>query len=134
MKVAVIGIREMGQSHLQAARKSSVVNAVAGCDLNADVRKSVEQSMGIPTYADVDSLFNEFKPDAVVVATAPSLHGKLALACFERKIPVLTEKPICSTLQEAEQVVRAAEERGIPFQCGFQLRYCGVMRALKSVV
>jgi predicted dehydrogenase len=134
MNVAVVGIRGMGQNHLSAALNCSRVKKVAGCDLDEEVRKSITQKMNIPTYADVNTLFAEFKPDVVVIATPPSRHGEIARACFERRIPVLTEKPICSTLAEAEQVVRIAEERGIPFQCGFQMRYCGVTRALNSVL
>src|SRR5947209_1014656 len=99
MKVAVVGIRDMGQTHLRAALNSKVVTAVAGCDLEDELRNRVGKALNIPTFEDVPSLLNQFKPQAVVVATAPSVHAEVARACFERGIAVLTEKPIASTLE-----------------------------------
>ena len=124
MKVAVIGIQGMGQTHLSGIIKGAVAKEVAGCDINEDVCRNVGKAHKIPTFVGVPKLLNDFKPNAVVIATPPSRHGEVARACFERGVAVLTEKPIASTLQESEALVKIAAERKIPFQCGFQLRYC----------
>jgi predicted dehydrogenase len=134
MKVAVVGIRDMGQNHVRAAQACKIVSQVAGCDVNEDLRKSVEKTYGIPTYSDLPSLLNGFKPDAVLVVTPPNRHAEVIRACFERSIAVLTEKPISSTLQDSEALVIEADKRKIPFQVGFEMRYCGLMRAFQSLL
>jgi predicted dehydrogenase len=134
MKIAVVGIQGMGQGHLRGIIKGPVAKEVAGCDINEDVCRNVGKALNIPTFVGVPKLLSEFKPDGVVIATPPSRHGEVARACFERGIAVLTEKPIASTLAESEALVKIAAEWKIPYQCGFQLRYCGITRALQSVL
>ena len=134
MNVAVVGIRGMGQTHLRGLINGGLAKNVAGCDISPDVCRDIGAALNIPTFSSVPQLLNDFKPDAVVIATPPSRHGEVARACFERGIAVLTEKPIASTLEESRALVELAAAKNIPFQCGFQMRYCGVTRALQSVI
>ena len=134
MKVAVIGIRGMGKTHLQALKKCKLVRDVAGCDLDATVRAAVGRELAVRTFADVAALLREYRPDAVVIATPPNTHGQVARACLEQGVALLTEKPICSTLQESAELVELAERKNVPFQCGFELRYCGSIRAVQSLL
>ncbi|HYF48452.1 MAG TPA: Gfo/Idh/MocA family oxidoreductase [Planctomycetota bacterium] len=134
MKVAVVGIRGMGQTHIAAIKKMDFVSEVAGVDVTAEVRESVGRAQGVQTFADLESACRTFKPDAVIVATPPSRHREVIEQCLERRIPVLTEKPICSTLDDSRAMVQLAAKLGVPFQAGFELRYCGSTRAFRSVL
>lgn len=134
MKVAVVGIRGMGRSHIEAARKCSLVKDVVGCDINAEVRRTVGSAMKVETYADVGSLLRDYRPDAVFVATPPDHHGTVIRPCLEAGAAVLTEKPICSTLAESEEVVALARKLNVPMQVGFEVRYCGFMKAIEQVI
>jgi predicted dehydrogenase len=134
MRVAIVGLRGMGQSHARVAKACKVVSQVAGCDRSPEIAQQAAKTLEIPAFNDLGTLIREFKPDAVTVVTGPAQHAAVIRTCFEHKIPVLTEKPICSTFADSEFCVRWAQRDGIPFQCGFELRYCGFMRALKSVM
>ncbi|MCW8132225.1 MAG: Gfo/Idh/MocA family oxidoreductase [Planctomycetota bacterium] len=134
MRVAVVGIRGMGKGHLRAAKRCSVVREVAGCDLNPEVRAKVGAELDVSTFASVDELFASFKPDALVVATAPNRHAEVIRAGFDRGLPVLTEKPICDRIEAARGLVEEAGRRNLPFQCCFQVRYSGLIRAVRSLL
>ncbi len=134
MKVAVVGARAMGQTHLRSVIGGTVAKQVAGCDVAADVCDEVGKALNIPMFDTVERLLQEFKPEAVVIATPPSRHAEVARACFARGVAVLIEKPISTTLEDSQALVDEAAARGIPFQCGFLLRYCGIMRAMQHVI
>lgn len=134
MRVAVVGIRGMGKNHLSAAKQCSLVREVAGCDISEEVRTKVGAEFQIPTFGSVDAVLRDFKPQVLVVATPPNRHGEVVRAAFERGVAVLTEKPIAESLKESQELVALGERKGVPFQCGFQLRYCGMMLKVKSLI
>jgi predicted dehydrogenase len=56
--------------------------------------------------------------DGAVVASPNTLHESMALACIERGIPVLVEKPIANTMAEALRIVDASKARSVPVLVG----------------
>lgn len=60
----------------------------------------------IPTFRDVSEALDEIRPEAAIVASATETHGAMVRACLEAGVPVLLEKPVTRTLEEA----RALEE------------------------
>ena len=65
----------------------------------------------------------EAELDALVIAAPTTSHLPLALAAIERGIAILVEKPLAATVDEAEEIVRAAAERGVPVQVGHVERF-----------
>ena len=61
--------------------------------------------------------------NAVIVSTSEGEHMAPILAAIERGMPVLVEKPIALTLDEADQVVRAIEKRGANVRVAYSRRY-----------
>jgi predicted dehydrogenase len=54
------------------------------------------------------------RPDAVAIATPAALHAAMALACLERDLPVFVEKPMATSVADAEAIRDAADRRGLP--------------------
>jgi len=134
MRIAVVGLGGMGQSHVAAAKQCPEVGEIAGCEINEALRARGAEKFGIKVFADVPTLLREFKPQALTVATPPNRHAEVIRICIEQGLPVLTEKPICTTVQEAEELVSLAEKKNVPMQCCFQLRCCGVTRAFNALL
>jgi predicted dehydrogenase len=61
--------------------------------------------------------------DALVIAAPTMAHAGLALAAIERGIPVLVEKPLAATVDEAMRIADAARARGVPVQVGHVERF-----------
>ena len=61
--------------------------------------------------------------DVVVICTPPHIHAEIAVAALNAGKHVLCEKPLCRTLQEAEEMVAAANRANLVLKCGFNHRH-----------
>ena len=113
IRLALVGLGTIGRSaHLPALLRSDVVDLVGMVDPSAKGRslalEAVERLMpalgrrSIPTYADVDELRGAVVPDGVVLATPPWVTTGLAARLVREGVPVLAEKPLATSLAEAQ--------------------------------
>ena len=85
---------------------------VAAVDTDPDRLDAFCTTWSVPRrYSDLDDLLNSERPDVVTLATPPGLHAPQALACLERGLTVLCEKPPALSLAEFDSMI-AAERRG----------------------
>jgi predicted dehydrogenase len=93
---------------------------------------------GIPhVYAGADgwrAMLAEAPLDIVVVATPPALHAEMTLAAIAAGKAVLCEKPLATTVADAEAVSRAAQERGVPVGVNYVMRYNPLFQAVRQVI
>ena len=71
---------------------------------------------------------------AVVVATPDAAHAAQAIACCERGIPVLVEKPLADTREGACAVEAAGHSTGTPVLCGYVLRHSSALGAAREML
>ena len=114
LRVAVIGMGAMGGNHARVYSElpDAELVAVADCD---------ESRLGdapARAYGDYRRLLAEETLDAVSIAVPTRRHLETALACIERGVPLLVEKPLAATVDEGERVRIAAEARGVPLAAG----------------
>jgi predicted dehydrogenase len=90
---------------------------------------------GIPTaYGDYRSLVEDPDVDVVYVATPHALHREHVELAFEAGKPVLCEKPLGATLDEARALRDAAEEAGVANAVGFNYRYVPAVALARETV
>lgn len=123
MKAAVLGTGNMGGrvvSHLLACPE---VQRVVAYDPSPSARDAVSEPGRVETADGLDTVLAD--PEvAVCFVTCPNqYHADLTRRCIEHGKAVLCEKPLATTLEDAEQVVEFAEARGAFLQVGFELRY-----------
>jgi len=118
LKVAVIGAGHMGRYHAEKFARLPGVELAAVVDPD-------------PARAQVSDFRKVLgRVQAAVVAVPTNLHHEVARACLEKGLHVLVEKPIASTLQEADDLVDLALERKVVLQVGHVERYNRAFRAL----
>jgi predicted dehydrogenase len=123
IRVGLAGLGAMGRNHLR------VLSSRPGCRLVA-VADPIEAALDQATaaskaqgFAEPLAMVAEAELDALVIAAPTTAHRPLALAAIERGIPVLVEKPLAATVDEAMQIVTAAREKGVPVQVGHVERF-----------
>ena len=79
-------------------------------------------------------LFANDKPDGVVLATPNPLHVPHALECIAAGVPMLLEKPIAPTVEEAERLLRAADEAKAKILIGHHRAHSPIMAKARQVV
>jgi predicted dehydrogenase len=123
LKVAVIGVGAIGQNHARVYRSIDKVGLVGVVDPDAKAAARVGTMNNVPAYSSLDALFEAQTPDAVSVAVPTSLHHAVGMELIERGVSVLMEKPIASTVAEAQELVDLAEKKGVTLAVGHIERF-----------
>jgi predicted dehydrogenase len=112
-RIAVAGAGYIGCAHMGAALASDTVQLLAIVD-PAPSAVAAAQKYGVPLYASLGELFAKDRPDGIVLATPNQLHLPHAKECMDAGLPILLEKPITPTVQEAEELVSyQAKTKGV---------------------
>lgn len=136
LKVGVIGAGAMGASHV-ATLASGVPSAEVTrvFDMDTARAKEVASSIGVEIADSADALVDGSDVDAVVIASPDFTHTDLVLACLRAGKPVLCEKPLAVTAEEARTVVDAEVALGRRLvQVGFNRRFDPGFRDLKKSI
>jgi virulence factor len=132
IKVGVVGVGRMGQSHCRVFSSLRYAELVGVCDLNPEAGAAVAQRYQVAYYPEVDGLLDDV--DAVAIVTPTPTHFGLAMRCLERGIHVLLEKPMTETLAEGQALTAAAEKSACVLQVGHIERFNPAYRELKNVL
>jgi predicted dehydrogenase len=129
LRVAVIGLGAMGANHARVYGELPGAELVAVADRAENRLRSVGRA--VHAYTDYRALLERARPDAVSIAVPTRLHLDVALACIERGLPVLVEKPLGADLAECLRLQEAAAAAGVPLMPGHIERFNPVVRSLK---
>lgn len=121
MKVGVVGVGHVGRHHARLLAAMPGVELSAVADIRADRAEAVGAQFGASAFTDARDLLG--RVEAVSIAVPTASHVEVALPFVERRIPLLVEKPLAPTLAEADRLVAAAEERGVPLAVGHSERF-----------
>jgi predicted dehydrogenase len=84
--------------------------------------------------ASVEQMLDELRPDFLVNVTAPGAHHAVTMAALERGVPVLSEKPMAASMEQAREMVAAADRAGVPFMVSQNRRYKPSLEAFRDTV
>lgn len=134
LRVGVVGVGSMGQNHarlysLPLTQNSKLVGVADGDPARA---KEIGEKYGVPYYSDYHDLLG--KVDAVSIAVPTTLHYKVAMEFLKAGIHCLVEKPIASTISEAEEMIEAAENNHVNLAVGHIERFNPAVIKLKEVI
>jgi myo-inositol 2-dehydrogenase/D-chiro-inositol 1-dehydrogenase len=139
LRIGLIGAGTIAQSaHLPAIRRlAGELELVAITDVRAEVAADAARRFGAEAwYVDYRELLSRPDIDLVDICTPEFLHGEQAVAAAEAGKHVLCEKPMASTLQEADAMIAAARRNGVKLMVGhsrrFTRRYQEVARLIQE--
>jgi predicted dehydrogenase len=121
----------MGERHCRVCANLPRVDLVGITDLNETRGQEVADRYETTCYRDYGQLLPRL--DAVTIATTTDSHFDLAKACLEQGLHVMVEKPITETIEQAQQLIQMAEERGLVLQVGHIERFNPAFLELKNV-
>lgn len=128
IKVAIIGTGYIGPVHIGALRRVSGVRIVGVTDANAELAQKTAKKYDIEkVYKDYLEVVNDPEVDVVHVCSPNKFHYAMNKAAIERGKQVLSEKPLCMTLDEAKEITELAEAKGLVTGIDFCYRYYPVV-------
>ncbi|MHA1906533.1 MAG: Gfo/Idh/MocA family protein [Candidatus Thorarchaeota archaeon] len=113
-KIGIVGTGNMGRIHARVLASMRLLGGVA--DLNLDAAKQIANTHGVDAFEDYNALINETALDGIIIATPTSTHASIAedIANSHESIKaILIEKPIASTLKDAERVTKILRSKNI---------------------
>ncbi|ASL18324.1 Gfo/Idh/MocA family protein [Mycobacterium intracellulare] len=126
VRLALIGLGNMGSAHLEiftGLEPHARISALADSHAPFAERASAQVPAAAVFHDPLDCV-NIADVDAVVVATADDIHYEIVQACIKRGLPVLCEKPLTTTAQQSQHVVRAERDTGRRLvQVGYMRRF-----------
>jgi UDP-N-acetylglucosamine 3-dehydrogenase len=133
MRVAVIGCGAFGQHHVRNFSHMSAVELVGVADIDTSRLALMEEQHNVPGYTDYIDLL-KCDLDAVTVSVPTTLHKKIACDAIDKGIHTLVEKPIASTITEAEAMITKARNAGVKLMVGHVTRFDPTIIKLKHMV
>ncbi len=129
VKAGVIGVGYLGRFHAQKYAALPGVELVGVADIDSIRREDVAAECGCRAFADYRELVGQV--DAVSIVVPTSHHHEVARYCIEQGVDILLEKPMTTTLAEADDLLAAAERHGTVFQVGHLERFNPAVVAMK---
>jgi UDP-N-acetylglucosamine 3-dehydrogenase len=121
MKVAVIGTGKMGRIHCRILKELGVLAGVY--DLDQMTSHSVAKEYGVESFKFIPEILGNSGINAVTIATPTPTHLETAANCISAGKDVLLEKPMCASLDEAEELVNLVKEKDQIVTVGYIERY-----------
>lgn len=132
IRAAVIGVGYLGKFHAEKYAGMENVDLVGVADNNEAQAAAVASKLNTTAYADYTRLFG--KVDAVSIAVPTPLHYEIAKAFLENGVDVLIEKPITTTVAQADELIAIAGKRGRIIQVGHLERFNPAVMAVRDLI
>jgi predicted dehydrogenase len=125
----------MANWHVQRLQSMKGISVIACCDIVEAQVKAFAEKYHIPhIYTDFRKMITTEKLDGVTNVTPDAFHEKVSIACLKKNIPVLSEKPMASSLIEAKRMLAAARKTRTPNMVNFSYRAsCGLQAAQRLI-
>jgi len=133
VRIAVAGAGLIGKRHIEEVDASDAARLCAVVD-PFPAAAEVAGTFGVPWCSSLRELFEKDRPDGVILATPNRLHVAGGLECVAAGVPVIVEKPIGDSVEDATRLVEAGEAAGVPVLTGHHRNYSPVMAKAREIV
>lgn len=126
LRVGIVGCGEVVQTlHLPSLYQlPEQFRVTALCDLSHTIGQAVGERWQVAKrFLDYHDLIAQDDVDVVLVTNPPAYHTEVTLAAIAAGKHVLVEKPMCTTLREADEIIAAQAKAGVIVQVGYMRRY-----------
>lgn len=115
LRIIQVGVGGFGRGWLNMLKDAAGVQVAALVDINVEALHQAAETLQIGScccFTNIDRALREVDADALLNVTPPAFHKEIALKAFERKLHVLTEKPLADSMASAKEMVAAAQMAG----------------------
>ncbi|MEX0997829.1 MAG: Gfo/Idh/MocA family oxidoreductase [Flavobacteriaceae bacterium] len=132
LKAGVIGAGHLGKIHLKLLQQSEKYDLLGFYDTDALVRKNISEEFGYKVFETAEALIEAC--DVVDVVTPTLYHFETAKKVITSGKHLFIEKPITTTVAEAEELIRLAIEHGVKGQVGHVERFNPAFTAVNHMI
>lgn len=137
MKYALIGCGRISPNHIAAA-VANQLEIVAMCDINPDNIVDKKLKFDLPDtvkeYLDYREMLKKEDIDLIAIATESGKHAQIALECIEAGCNLIIEKPIALSLEDADEIIKKADVKGVKVCACHQNRFNKSIQKIREAV
>lgn len=132
LKVGVLGAGHLGKIHLRLLNQSEKYELVGFYDENQEYAKKIAKEFGYTHFKTIATLIHAV--DVIDIVTPTLSHYKCAKVSIKSGKHVFIEKPIATTVLEAEEIIALAKEYNVKGQVGHVERFNPAFKAVKDKI
>ena len=132
IRTGVIGTGYLGKFHADKYSELIESELVGIVDTDYEAAQTISNRLNVPAFKSYEELFD--RVDAVSIVVPTELHHKIAKDFLLNGIDVLVEKPMTTTLEEAEDLIVTAKKNNCVLQVGHLERFNAAVLALNNVI
>lgn len=133
IRTAIFGTGFMGRVHLEAVRRVEFVEAAAIAGRNEEAARKLGAAFSVPAVADYRDILRDPAIDAVHICTPNALHYSMAKEALQSGKHVICEKPLTTTVAEAQELVSLAAKQGLRNCVCHNLRYYPMVQQMRRL-
>ena len=131
VKIGVIGVGHLGQTHARLLKQVKSAELAGIYDIDNAKADSIAAELGVRAFGSVEEL--SAAVEAVSIVAPTSLHFELAARLMTEGKHCFIEKPVTTTVEEAEQICTLAERAKVKVQVGHIERFNPAVLALSHL-
>lgn len=132
LKIGVLGAGHLGKIHINCIKQLPVYELVGFYDQDENTAKAVSENLQVKYFNSIDELIDSV--DVVDIVTPTVCHFECASIALKKSKHVFIEKPIVATVDEANELIKLAEEAGVKVQVGHVERFNPAYMAAKPFI
>lgn len=139
MKYALIGCGRIAVNHIKAALNNKL-EIVAVCDVLPEkmeallTKHELQNERTIERYTDYKEMVIKERPELVSIATESGIHAEIALFCIDQGVNVIIEKPMAMSIEDADKIIKAAEDKNVKVSACHQNRFNVAVQELRKAI
>jgi len=135
IKIAIVGCGRISANHFDSLLQlQDDYELIAVCDTNPLTLNAHKSKFGVNGYSTIEDLLENEKPDMISLCTPSGLHGSQGVKVANKKIHVLSEKPMATHLKDADNLIQACDENGVRLFVVKQNRLNPTIKLVKKAI
>ncbi|MCI5196866.1 MAG: gfo/Idh/MocA family oxidoreductase [Candidatus Electrothrix sp. AW5] len=132
VRVGVIGVGYLGRFHAMKYAAMDDVRLVGVADTNPDRAKEIAEECSTTPFTEYQVLLEQVDAVSIVVPTV--YHHAVAMTCLEYGVDILLEKPMTTTLEQADDLIALADRKKLLLQVGHLERFNPAVLAMQPLL
>lgn len=128
IKIGQVGVGHLGERHCAALSEIPKAELVGIFDINFEKSHKIARSYRVKSFNGLEDLLREVQ--ALIVAVPTRHHYEIVRIALSNKVHVFVEKPIATTVAEADELIRLAEKQNLILQVGHIERFNPAIQVL----
>ncbi len=132
MRIGIIGTGSMGRNHMRVVESIPELELTCAADISKANLSEASSGYNIETFSNHEEMVDLV--DAVMISTPTTFHYSIAKFFIENGKDVLVEKPFASTVDQSDELIELAKEKGVTIAVGHLERFNPAVEYIQSYV